>query len=162
MPHRCLGQFEAEDRAPGQDYFYQGRVELVDVESTVLVASVEGTRSYLVSLNGTHAENARILHVQCDCPRFADGVNCEHLWATLLVVDAVGEAWCIGGNHNLSLFPDTEDEDEDIDELIFSHLDSGPEVSPLAAPFFAPEQGSRKRERSSWRQKLQGMENKIR
>jgi superfamily II DNA or RNA helicase len=85
---RLKKQFLHEDRYRGEDYFASARVEIVRAGKKGINAIAFGSKgeSYEVCLDFTQLDDGE-LGVYCECPRFADGENCKHLWALLLEVD---------------------------------------------------------------------------
>lgn len=87
--HRWSSQFDPADRRRGEEYFLEGRVVDLELEDEVVHGLVEGSRrqpyKVTVDLPGL-AEGGRF-QGSCDCPRFADGYPCKHLWATLFALD---------------------------------------------------------------------------
>jgi hypothetical protein len=71
--------------ARGQAYRDDGKVELVAVEATLIVARVLGTEVYRARLEGGGKQFAG----ECSCPAFADRDFCKHLVATALAVNAL-------------------------------------------------------------------------
>jgi superfamily II DNA or RNA helicase len=64
----------------GLAYAKEGRVNLVDADRWPVVARVQGSSGYIVTL---HYEGGRYLEGECSCPV---GVDCKHAVATALVV----------------------------------------------------------------------------
>jgi uncharacterized Zn finger protein len=71
--------------ARGQACRDDGKVELVAVEATLIVARVLGTEVYRARLEGGGKQFAG----ECSCPAFADRGFCKHLVATALAVNAL-------------------------------------------------------------------------
>jgi superfamily II DNA or RNA helicase len=84
---RAASHFQQGDRQRGANYFQQGRVEL-QLADDHLLARIEGNdqQIYLAGLDWSRVPEDRALHAYCQCPRFAGGEACKHLWATLLAL----------------------------------------------------------------------------
>lgn len=75
--------FQPSSRMRGRGYYLSGRVRRVPPENGELVrAVVRGRREYLVTISG----DGNNVSVHCTCPRFAEGLYCKHIWATILDV----------------------------------------------------------------------------
>ena len=73
--------FQSPVRMRGRSYQLAGRVKRLEPTNGELIrAEVKGREPYTVTISadGRHAV------ADCTCPRFAEGVFCKHLWATLL------------------------------------------------------------------------------
>nr|WP_143548025.1 DEAD/DEAH box helicase [Rhodopirellula sp. SM50] len=81
-------EFDSGDRRRGDTVEMIGKVQLVDVGKLGVRAEVEGSMggTYEVLLDFSELVDSS-LGVSCDCPRFADGFNCKHLWATIAKFD---------------------------------------------------------------------------
>ena len=88
---RTGSHFQPGDRQRGAEYFHEGRVRL-EVEGARARAHVQGTEQqlYRVGLDWSLVESKRVLHVFCECQRFAGGKPCKHLRATLLALAETG------------------------------------------------------------------------
>ncbi len=107
---RCFNEFRAPDRQRGHAYYADGRVVLDTVRGRWILATVRGSKEYEVTIDGSEAEGKGWLNVSCQCPRFADGVACKHLWATILAVGRAHPA-LFPGNHSLELVLEVADSD---------------------------------------------------
>jgi superfamily II DNA or RNA helicase len=87
---RCGSHFQPADRQLGEEYYREDRVRF-EVEGAQAQATVEGSLDapYRLGVDWSRVPTERILHGFCECPRFASGAACKHLWATLL---ALGES----------------------------------------------------------------------
>jgi superfamily II DNA or RNA helicase len=85
----CRGAFDAGSLKRGETYFRCGRVRLRETSGCYVSAEVEGTseNAYEVQIDWTDAEEG-IVQAFCDCPRYADGSLCKHVWATIQAIDA--------------------------------------------------------------------------
>ncbi len=89
VTNSCRDSFLSGDQRRGQAYYDGDLVVLEHVSASSVAATVRG--SYGQQYNVTASidrTSGQILELDCDCPRFADGFNCKHLWATLLAWDA--------------------------------------------------------------------------
>jgi superfamily II DNA or RNA helicase len=107
--HKRTGShFQPSDRQRGSEYFREDRVRL-DIDGARVRAHVEGNDrpSYSVGVDWSQVASDRILHAFCDCPRFASGGPCKHVWATLLALAESGAENQPKGRDRLSLRRDT-------------------------------------------------------
>src|SRR5262245_22871348 len=75
--------FDSETRRRGEFYAAEGRVRLAYVGRDEILAAVQGTRLYEVSLH----PSGRVVGMFCSCPYFELGFPCKHVWAVALKVD---------------------------------------------------------------------------
>ncbi|MCA9198240.1 MAG: DEAD/DEAH box helicase [Planctomycetales bacterium] len=78
----CSSNFTSGDRDRGESYFRSGSVRSLEIDGLEAEAVVYGSSRYSVIIR-LHRILEGDLLVHCDCPRFADGLFCKHLWATL-------------------------------------------------------------------------------
>lgn len=71
--------------ARGRAYHDDGKVEIVAIEATHVIARVLGTEVYRTKLKGS----GKGFVGECSCPAFADRGFCKHLVATALAVNAL-------------------------------------------------------------------------
>jgi superfamily II DNA or RNA helicase len=92
LAKRCRGEFLVGDRDRGESYLYAGRVKLSAADEGGVGALVTGSdpEPYLVLVDWSEAAASGAVKAHCDCPRFAGGFLCKHLWATLVAVDRAG------------------------------------------------------------------------
>ena len=78
--------FDAKTRQRGHQYFRDGNVFGVEVTDDGVSLQVEGSSPspYEVFLP---YDDFDLGEVHCDCPRFADGYLCKHIWAAILALD---------------------------------------------------------------------------
>ncbi len=119
LESRCEARFAARDRRRGLDYFRGGRVDLPGKHVDGLFATVigSGDELYEVSLDWTAAAEGTLL-VSCECPWFAGGHLCKHVWAVILAADREGSGKAVPGTGPLYLemvAPEDRDEDEDLE-----------------------------------------------
>ncbi|REJ80745.1 MAG: hypothetical protein DWQ36_10775 [Acidobacteria bacterium] len=107
LHQRSSSHFRPEDRQRGAKYFMQGRVQL-DVHGNRARALVDGTErdAYGVGIDWSRVADDRVLHVYCQCERFAGGTPCKHLWATLLELSSNQPQHQPDGKDRLSLRKD--------------------------------------------------------
>lgn len=81
---RLTGNFTANVRKRGEQYYREGRVHIEEGSESSLWALVHGSQAYDVSLNFSNGT----LSLWCGCPYFGDSGNlCKHLWAAILTAD---------------------------------------------------------------------------
>ena len=97
LHQRSTSHFRPEAREQGQAIFSAGQVKL-EVEGTTARAVVQepisdnddapndvsAGGSARVEIDWSRVPDERILHAVCDCPQFAGGKACGHIWASLL------------------------------------------------------------------------------
>lgn len=84
-PTAVRSSFSASVRARGEDYYYDGRVRLEELDDQGLSGTIRGSRTYRVAIR---CDGER-LRAWCDCPYVADSAEpCKHLWAALITADA--------------------------------------------------------------------------
>jgi superfamily II DNA or RNA helicase len=89
---QLAGEFSAEIRSRGNEYYRQGKVRLKNGSPMNLEAEVQGTSKYNVRLWREGNE----ISVRCSCPHYESSGLCKHLWAALLFADA--ENYLKGGS----------------------------------------------------------------
>ena len=101
---RCGTHFQAADRQLGEEYYREDRVRF-EIDGMRARSRVEGSLPdpYRVGVDWSRAAAERILHGFCECPRFASGSPCKHLWATLLALGESGAENQPAGRDRLSL-----------------------------------------------------------
>ncbi|MBC7690622.1 MAG: DEAD/DEAH box helicase family protein [Methylotenera sp.] len=83
-----MRQFPRIALARGREYFNGGRVSdpvWTDSKAVLQVQGIGG--NYNVTYDFTQAGDSRRLLGDCDCPAYAKGVLCKHLWAAILQLD---------------------------------------------------------------------------
>ena len=68
----------------GEDYFYQGAVDSLDFDGTILKATVSGTEDYTVEIA---VAGGAVAEMFCDCP-YAEDAYCKHMAAVLFAASA--------------------------------------------------------------------------
>lgn len=88
LSSRCRDSFSAQDISRGDQYFHGERALLADAGDGGVSFLVSGSRSvpYMVELD-FDAVSDGLIEAYCDCPRYADGCFCKHLWAVLRELD---------------------------------------------------------------------------
>jgi len=106
LASRCQPQFESIDRRFGEICRRDGQVCIEAVDSQGLRATVASFlgRSYQVRLGWVETLAEGILDSHCTCDRFAGGELCEHLWATILTMDAAAAGVLVPGQAELIVF----------------------------------------------------------
>ncbi len=86
----CSSSFAPHVRSRGNTYFERGRVRIERRDARSLAAVVHGSRDepYSVSL-AWHVEGT-VLGSLCECPHFASGELCKHVWAGILGAELDG------------------------------------------------------------------------
>jgi hypothetical protein len=90
LAKRLERQFGPGDRSRGREYFGEGRVHIVRASELGALATVAGSRQYVVLLDWSQLSEDGLLFARCDCPRHEEGIWCKHIWATVLALDAQG------------------------------------------------------------------------
>ncbi len=101
---RSASHFHPGDRQRGNEYFDDERVTY-EIEDARARARVVGSTEhpYCVGLDWSRVSDERVLHAFCECPRFAEGTPCKHLWATLLALEEAGPEHQPEGKDRLGL-----------------------------------------------------------
>ncbi|MEE8433859.1 MAG: SWIM zinc finger family protein, partial [bacterium] len=84
---RCLNAFNTSTRFKGLAYHSHGQVTVEHADAECVLARVQGTYPYKVSLHAFGEFHNPSIEAYCSCPHFADGFFCKHLWATLLAME---------------------------------------------------------------------------
>ncbi len=90
LAERIKSEFSDGDRDRGDFYFRRDRARIIDqspVYTAALVDNSEGD-SYFVQVNVARASHG-IVGATCECPRFANGYPCKHIWATIRCIDEI-------------------------------------------------------------------------
>ena len=85
IPFTLAGEFPAQVRQRGDDYFRRGQVAILAADGVRVDAVVRGSERYAVSVERVRRGG---LEYSCTCPFAADNYVCKHIWATLLEADA--------------------------------------------------------------------------
>lgn len=72
-------------RTAGEQYFRDGKVQIVARDAETLSAQVAGTDTYDVQIRFDHSGGG--VGVLCSCPSFGRWGPCKHVWATVLQAD---------------------------------------------------------------------------
>ena len=81
-------EFDSIIRARGKEYFSYKRVRYKKVTQGTAEYVVSGSNDYKVTVSLTKIDQK--FKLTCTCPYFDDELNCKHLWAAILDVDARG------------------------------------------------------------------------
>ena len=85
-------------RQRGEYYAEQGKAILKEVSQEKILAAVQGSKLYTVSVIDRHSKDGKIF-TSCTCPFFQQGFPCKHLWAAIVEADRILAA---GGMPTLS------------------------------------------------------------
>jgi superfamily II DNA or RNA helicase len=104
LAERCRSEVSSATRSKGESYYRRGRVTIDSRSANSVHASVAGSGStpYSVTIDWSDSDSG--LDVVCDCPHYADGFFCKHIWAALLAADAEGLTSHVAGRGRLALF----------------------------------------------------------
>src|SRR3990172_616581 len=131
LAKRLERQFGPGDRSRGREYFGEGRVHLVRASELGALATVAGSRQYVVILDASHLTEEGILFARWVCPRHEEGIWCKHVWATVLALDAQGITLRTGSPEIHLEFDDPEFDDfgemDDLDEWEEEPAPRGPD-----------------------------------
>ncbi|MDH3254215.1 MAG: DEAD/DEAH box helicase [Acidobacteriota bacterium] len=167
--------------ARGAEYFHGGRVRL-EIDEPRARASVTDTNAegeehttYRVGIDWEQVATRRV-HTYCECPHFADGQLCGHIWAVLLALGETGPEHQPPGRDRLGLRKDRISKWEDLAEFVGGRRvrplpnDRSPEPArPAASVYVAPRPRARsasaaRRGRStaiSWRSHLASLSDQL-
>jgi superfamily II DNA or RNA helicase len=108
---KLSANFESVIRQRGSAYFQEGKVKVKEAAGDLVLARVEGSRSYGVGLR----RDGDTLMGFCDCPLFKERhVLCKHIWALVLAVEAREKAdWM--DDRLEKVLPDLDDSEDDDD-----------------------------------------------
>ncbi len=87
LSQKLTALFDSRIRARGEAYFWRGHVRVRLGSDREVEASVQGSRTYEVSLVW---KEKGVLSVNCECEYFQSAGPCKHLWATILNADERG------------------------------------------------------------------------
>lgn len=104
LEQRCVRQFPRIALGRGREYFNQGRVAEPIWNGTDCVVAITGTGgAYKVSFDFSQVTTARRLPATCDCPAYARGILCKHVWTAILQVDKASPEGMIPESGTLKL-----------------------------------------------------------
>ncbi|QDV44905.1 ATP-dependent helicase HepA [Stieleria neptunia] len=154
-------EFESGDRRRGDTVEMIEKVQLVDVGKLGVRAAVEGSmgETYEVLLDFSELVDSS-LGVSCDCPRFCDGYNCKHLWATITKFDLLYASPFVDID-TLDLF---EVDDVLIGDSLTSRIAnrvSGPARGAKKAASGSKPQAPRKPQPPAWKSQLSGIASSL-
>src|SRR6516225_6674355 len=86
LSKRLTDYFNRKSQQRGNNYFWQGRVRIQSGSNAQVVAYVQGSHTYQVSLNWHDG----ILSGWCDCAYYESNDECKHVWATILAAESSG------------------------------------------------------------------------
>ncbi len=88
LERRCVRQFPRIALARGRQYFNDGRVGEPTWNGKQCTVEIKGTGgAYHIGFDFGQTSEVRKLPASCDCPAYARGVFCKHLWAAILQID---------------------------------------------------------------------------
>ncbi|MBC7386391.1 MAG: DEAD/DEAH box helicase [Cryobacterium sp.] len=88
LEQRCVRQFPRVVLGRGRQYFNQNRAEVPVWNEKECSVTIKGTGGdYKVTFDFTQATESRRLGVVCDCPAYARGILCKHIWTAILQID---------------------------------------------------------------------------
>ncbi len=111
---RSRSHFQPAERELGTDNYLSGRVR-IEIEGTrarSLVGDADG-ETYRVGIDWSRL-SIRRLHTFCECPRFAGGKPCQHIWAALIALGESGPENQPEGKDRLSVRKDRASNWEDL------------------------------------------------
>ncbi len=104
LEDRCVRQFPRIALGRGRAYFNSGRVSEPVWNEKECTVEVQGSGgNYKVSFDFSQVVEARRLPAKCDCPAYAKGVLCKHLWAGILQIEKTSPAGMIPEGGSLKL-----------------------------------------------------------
>ncbi|HLK62692.1 MAG TPA: DEAD/DEAH box helicase [Bryobacteraceae bacterium] len=134
--------FDEGVRSRGASYFRSGAVQIRSGSEAEVDARVRGTRVYDVAITW----DGRLMTLFCDCPHFAQGAPCKHLWATILASDAkdyIGSTITRFDPRSIFFdYPDpgtnTDEDDERSPTRHFLPIPAPAKPQPPSPPLFRP------------------------
>ncbi|NJK89647.1 MAG: SWIM zinc finger family protein [Myxococcales bacterium] len=96
-----MGAFTERTRRRGRAYVEDGEVTLEGSSAETMLVLVRGDRPkpYPVAIDFEEVETRERVRVECSCAYFRDGYPCEHIWASLVAIEAAdlalidGDRW---------------------------------------------------------------------
>ena len=150
LAKRSSSHFRPATRDRGTEHFEAGRVQFeVDGQRARALVEAVDEQAFLVGIDWERVPEKRALHTFCNCPDFAGGEKCEHVWAALLAIGEESPESQPTGADRLSVRRDRPDR----------WVDLGPSVQDAAsapAPHRATPRarGTRSGGVASWRSQL--------
>ena len=97
---RCKNSFRQQDIDRGDQYFRSDRASVLGANELRVDCAVDGKGStYAVEFDLEPITEGAV-DAYCECPRFADGFFCKHVWAALRELDSMVD---VPGNAKLKL-----------------------------------------------------------
>ena len=120
LADRCSHNFNGGIRQRGTEYHRQRRVQIRKLVETGVSARVRGNGGrYDVDLDW--GDRPGVVEASCDCPYFAGGDLCKHVWAALLALDERSTPPELAGSGRLNVVDrssdDRHEDDGDDDEV---------------------------------------------
>ncbi|MCP4205164.1 MAG: DEAD/DEAH box helicase family protein [bacterium] len=168
---RSSSHFQPSERDHGTESFQEGQVRL-EIEGMRAKASVEESErdTYRVGVDWTRVGKRR-LHTFCECPRFASGELCRHIWAVLLALAETGPENQPPGKDRLGLRRDRAASWEDLgvsadrNEVRVIHsvepASGGQGARPARSARARSSSGRRRGAATSWRSQLASLRDEI-
>jgi superfamily II DNA or RNA helicase len=104
LERRTVRQFARIALSRGRHYFSNGRVSdpiWTDKKAELSIQGAEG--AYKITFDFSQAAETRRLPAQCECPAYARGIFCKHLWAAILQIDKVTPLQAVPESGSLKL-----------------------------------------------------------
>ncbi len=113
LTRSCSSSFDSATRSRGAAYYYSRCVEITNRRRFGVTALVSGSgpEPYEVDLDWTRVVDGAV-DAYCNCPRYAEGALCKHVWATILAADAQGLSPHIIKGPNLVVYHEQETEED--------------------------------------------------
>jgi len=86
----CMGAFTERTRRRGRALVEEGDVAIEGASADTVLAFVRGDRPrpFSVAVEFSEVDTRERVRVECNCPYFRDGYPCEHVFGTLLAIEA--------------------------------------------------------------------------
>ncbi len=166
---RSRSHFSAEEKERGADCFDHGRVslEIDGPRARAIIAAADGDEPepYRVGIDWSRVGERRV-HTFCECPRFARGQLCNHIWAVLLALGETGPENQPAGKDRLGLRKDDVASWESLaqfaggDEITPQHGGGSSGLARPPRPRPAPA-GRGRKSATSWRSHLASLSDQL-
>ena len=81
LPHE---EFSSKVKGRAARYFTNGQVSIESLSASYVEACVSNGYDHSYQVQVAFDTNGRMRSADCECPHFADGNYCKHVWATIL------------------------------------------------------------------------------
>ncbi len=157
----CVGAFTERTRRRGRALVEQGEVAIEGATVETVLVFVRGDRPkpYVTAVDFSEVETRERVRVECSCPYFRDGYPCEHIYASLLAIEA-SDLGLVDGDHwpsRLDVVPYQAGIPAD-DDWFFEGDDAFAKRHELAEAFF---EGRGRGREPDWRGRLQSLRRGI-